>query len=97
VQRIGLPDTAIATRWYDKLRAVANQCVRDAPELFEDMQTLNPYAASMRRTVMAAFAATCREARDGEAAAALDAAFAGPLDSPDTAAPRGGEVGDGRL
>lgn len=50
---VGLPDTEIATSWYRKLHAVARQCVRDSEVLFEDMQTLNPYAAEMRQRVIA--------------------------------------------
>ncbi len=49
---LGLPDTEIATRWYRKLHAVVRQCVRDSNELFEDMQTCNPYAAEMRDRVI---------------------------------------------
>jgi len=57
---IGLPETAIATRWYRKLHGVARQCVRDSLELFEDMQRYNPYARDMRQAVIAALAETER-------------------------------------
>ncbi len=66
LSRMGLPDTAIATRWFERLQAVVRQCVRDAPELFEDMQRFNPYSERMRSTVMEAFNATMAEL-DGKA------------------------------
>ncbi|WP_304225167.1 prephenate dehydrogenase/arogenate dehydrogenase family protein [Gracilinema caldarium] len=62
--RIGLPETPIATRWYKKLHGVARQCVRDSHLLFEDMQTLNPYAAEMRRKVLQGFADTLQDLGD---------------------------------
>lgn len=58
---VGLPETAIATRWYRNLYAVTKQCVRDARELFEDMQKFNPYAAEMRSAVLKSFARTMAE------------------------------------
>ncbi len=58
---VGLPETAIATRWYRKLHAVTKQCVRDARELFEDMQQYNPYAAEMRSAVLRSLARTMTE------------------------------------
>ena len=61
LHRMGLPETEIATRWYRSLHAVARQCVRDAPELFEDMQRFNPYAAGMRGALLAAFGSTLAE------------------------------------
>ncbi len=61
---MGLPRTSIATRWYERLYAVSEQCVRDAPELFYDMQTLNPYAAEMRQAVLAALTMTMNELGD---------------------------------
>lgn len=62
--RIGLPETPIATRWYKKLHGVAKQCVRDSHLLFEDMQTLNPYAEEMRRKVLQGFADTLKDLGD---------------------------------
>ena len=70
--RMGLADTPIATRWYQALQSVARQCVRDAPALFTDMQTLNPYARVMRDEVIAAFAATMGEIDRGEDPAPVD-------------------------
>jgi prephenate dehydrogenase len=62
--RIGLPETPIATRWYKKLHSVAKQCVRDSHLLFEDMQTLNPFAQEMRRRVLEGFADTLKDLDD---------------------------------
>jgi prephenate dehydrogenase len=81
LHRMGLPETEIATRWYRKLHAVAKQCVRDAPELFEDMQRYNPYAAAMRGAVMAAFASTLSDLGEDIYAVSLDAAFRSPVES----------------
>lgn len=81
LHRMGLPETEIATRWYRKLHAVARQCVRDAPELFEDMQKYNPYASAMRRAVMAAFASTLSDLGEDIYAVSLDAAFRSPVES----------------
>lgn len=61
IYRIGLVETPIATRWYKDLYGVAKQCVRDSHLLFEDMQTLNPYAAGMRRRVLQGFAETLKD------------------------------------
>lgn len=55
---IGIPETSIATRWYQKLQAVAKQCVRDSHVLFEDMQLYNPYAAAMRSELIKALLQT---------------------------------------
>ncbi len=81
LHRMGLPETEIATRWYRKLHAVAKQCVRDAPELFEDMQRFNPYASAMRGAVMAAFASTLSDLGEDIYAVSLDAAFRSPVES----------------
>lgn len=62
--RIGLPETPIATRWYRKLHGVVKQCVRDSHELFEDMQTLNPYASQMRRDVVQSIVKTLEDLGD---------------------------------
>ena len=75
LHRMGLPETEIATRWYRSLHAIARQCVRDAPELFEDMQRFNPYAAGMRGALLAAFGSTLAEL--GEDISAL----VGPTDA----------------
>lgn len=83
LHRMGLPETEIATRWYRKLHAVAKQCVRDANELFEDMQRFNPYASAMRGAVMAAFASTLSDLGEDIYAVSLDAAFRSPLESDD--------------
>jgi len=61
LHRIGLPETEIATRWYTKLHLVAKQCVRDSNELFQDMQSFNPYAQQMRSDLMASFATTLED------------------------------------
>jgi prephenate dehydrogenase len=61
LHRLGLADTPIATRWYRKLHSVVKQCVRDSMDLFEDMQTYNPYAAGMRKELMACFQKTLQE------------------------------------
>lgn len=55
---IGIPETSIATRWYQKLQAVSKQCVRDSHILFEDMQLYNPYAAEMRSKLIKALLQT---------------------------------------
>jgi prephenate dehydrogenase len=81
LHRMGLPETEIATRWYRKLHAVAKQCVRDAPELFEDMQRFNPYASAMRGAVMAAFSSTLSDLGEDIYAVSLDAAFRSPVQS----------------
>ena len=70
--RMGMADTPIATRWYQALQSVARHRVRDAPALFTDMQTLNPYARVMRDEVIAAFAATMGEIDRGEDPAPVD-------------------------
>lgn len=57
LNRVGLEDTPIATKWYRHLHAVAQQCARDSEELFQDMQLLNPYARAMRAAVLDAMAA----------------------------------------
>lgn len=80
LHRVGLPNTEIATRWYQKLHAVAQQCVRDSPALFADMQHFNPYTEEMRRTVLHAFAETLRELGDPKAAG-LDELVRSPVDS----------------
>lgn len=80
LHRVGLPNTEIATRWYQKLHAVSQQCVRDSPALFVDMQHFNPYAEEMRRTVLRAFAETLRELGDPRASG-LDELVRSPVDS----------------
>ncbi len=58
---LNLPETPIATRWYTILHSVVKQCVRDSYDLFEDMQTLNPYAKTMRKEVLQAFMKTLQD------------------------------------
>lgn len=48
LSRMGIEETPIGTLWYRKLLAICRQVEKDSPELFLDMQHLNPYAASMR-------------------------------------------------
>ena len=45
---MGIEETPIGTLWYRKLLAICRQVEKDSPELFLDMQTLNPYAPKMR-------------------------------------------------
>lgn len=79
--RLGMPDTKIATRWYQKLREVAQQCVRDAPELFTDMQNLNPYTGRMRLDLLHSFAQTLRDYSISDGQTKLDERFAALVDS----------------
>ena len=44
---------------YRKLLAIARQVEKDSPELFDDMQTLNPYAPAMRRDFENAWRSVC--------------------------------------
>lgn len=46
---MGIEETPIGTLWYRKLLAICKQVAKDTPELFYDMQTLNPYASIMRQ------------------------------------------------
>jgi len=61
---MGIEETPIGTLWYRKLLAIAKQVGRDSPELFDDMQTLNPYAASMRKDFESAWRKVCADLTD---------------------------------
>jgi len=56
---MGIDETPIGTLWYRKLLAICRQVAKDSPELFLDMQTLNPYAAEMRRDFESSWKAVC--------------------------------------
>jgi prephenate dehydrogenase len=56
---MGIEETPIGTLWYRKLLAIARQVAKDSPELFDDMQTLNPYAPAMRRDFENAWRSVC--------------------------------------
>jgi prephenate dehydrogenase len=61
---MGVEETPIGTLWYRKLLAIAKQVEKDSPELFLDMQTLNPYAAGMRRSFEDAWRQVCADLTD---------------------------------
>ncbi|MFQ3547779.1 MAG: prephenate dehydrogenase/arogenate dehydrogenase family protein [Termitinemataceae bacterium] len=65
LNKVGLQDTVIATRWFKKLQGVVKQCVRDSYLLFEDMQKLNPYADEMRQRVIQCFIETEQDLQGG--------------------------------
>lgn len=56
---MGIEETPIGTLWYRKLLAICKQVERDSPELFLDMQTLNPYARNMRSGFEKAWKEVC--------------------------------------
>ncbi len=58
---MGIDETPIGTLWYRKLLAICRQVAKDSPELFLDMQTLNPYAAKMRSDFLAAWNGVCED------------------------------------
>lgn len=49
LSRLGVKDSPIGTLWYQKLVSICRQVDKDSPELFNDMQHLNPYAGEVRR------------------------------------------------
>ena len=49
LSRLGVKDSPIGTLWYQKLVSICRQVDKDSPELFNDMQHLNPYAADVRK------------------------------------------------
>ncbi|MCD1653501.1 prephenate dehydrogenase/arogenate dehydrogenase family protein [Treponema zuelzerae] len=61
---MGVEETPIGTLWYRKLLAICKQVARDSPELFLDMQTLNPHAQSMRDSFSRAWDDVCRSLTD---------------------------------
>ena len=56
---MGIEETPIGTLWYRKLLAIAKQVEKDSPELFDDMQNLNPYALEMRKDFESAWRTVC--------------------------------------
>jgi prephenate dehydrogenase len=54
-------DTPIGTLWYRNLLGICRQVAKDSPELFLDMQTLNPYAQDMRTSFETAWKEVCSE------------------------------------
>lgn len=56
---MGIEETPIGTLWYRKLLAICRQVEKDSPELFLDMQTLNPYASQMRQVFETAWRQVC--------------------------------------
>lgn len=61
LSRMGIEETPIGTLWYRKLLAICRQVEKDSPELFLDMQNLNPYAASMRESFERSWRSVCEE------------------------------------
>lgn len=61
---MGIDETPIGTLWYRKLLAICRQVAKDSPELFFDMQTLNPYAPGMRSDFMDAWNTVCTSLTD---------------------------------
>lgn len=61
---MGIEETPIGTLWYRKLLAICKQVSRDSPELFFDMQTLNPHAFSMRESFETAWKSVCGSLTD---------------------------------
>ena len=61
---MGIEETPIGTLWYRKLLAICKQVSRDSPELFLDMQTLNPYAIEMRSSFETAWEAVSQSLTD---------------------------------
>lgn len=49
LSRLGVADSPIGTLWYQKLVSICRQVDKDSPELFSDMQHLNPYSAEVRK------------------------------------------------
>lgn len=62
---MGVEETPIATLWYRNLLGICRQVAKDSPELFLDMQTLNPHAQAMRDAFIAAWDKVCREIDQG--------------------------------
>mgnify|MGYP002353618864 CR=1 FL=1 len=56
---MGVEETPIGTLWYRKLLAIARQVAKDSPELFLDMQNLNPFAREMRESFEHAWRKVC--------------------------------------
>ncbi len=61
---MGIEETPIGTLWYRKLLAICRQVEKDSPELFLDMQTLNPYAAAMRDSFERSWRSVCASLTD---------------------------------
>ena len=61
---MGIEETPIGTLWYRKLLAICRQVEKDSPELFLDMQTLNPYASEMRKDFETAWRKVCNGLTD---------------------------------
>lgn len=61
---MGIDETPIGTLWYRKLLAICRQVAKDSPELFLDMQTLNPYAQDMRTDFLSAWNTVCASLTD---------------------------------
>ena len=49
LSRLGVADSPIGTLWYQRLVSICRQVDKDSPELFSDMQHLNPFAAEVRQ------------------------------------------------
>lgn len=61
---MGVQESPIGTLWYRKLLAICRQVAKDSPELFDDMQTLNPYASRMRSLFQEAWTSVCKDLTD---------------------------------
>ncbi len=59
-----IEETPIGTLWYRKLLAICRQVEKDSPELFLDMQNLNPYASQMRTDFENAWKEVCTHLTD---------------------------------
>ena len=49
LSRLGVADSSISTLWHQRLVSICRQVDKDSPELFSDMQRLNPFAAEVRQ------------------------------------------------
>ena len=63
---MGLPELPLSTLAYDRLMQMKRNTERDAPELFDAIQTMNPHAAEMRARWLDAVRSVCRDATSKE-------------------------------
>jgi prephenate dehydrogenase len=61
---MGIQESTIGTLWYRKLLAICRQVEKDSPELFLDMQNLNPYASEMRASFESSWRTVCASLTD---------------------------------
>lgn len=72
LSRMGVQDSPIGTLWYRKLVSICRQVDKDSPELFSDMQHLNPFAAAVRKQFADVWLATSAELERDIPPACLD-------------------------